>query len=56
MRRLRRAQLHLEVRSGNAATRLYRTHGFAQVGERRGYYRGREGKVYDAHTYAKAIA
>ena len=48
-------KLHLEVRSGNPATRLYLAHGFAQVGERRGYYRGREGKVYDAHTYAKAL-
>lgn len=48
-------KLHLEVRSGNPATRLYLAHGFTQVGERRGYYRGREGKLYDAHTYAKAI-
>ncbi len=48
-------KLHLEVRSGNTAVRLYARHGFAQIGERRGYYRGREGKLHDAHTYAKAL-
>ena len=48
-------KLHLEVRSNNPALRLYTGRGFTQVGERRGYYRGRDGKVYDAHTYAKPI-
>ena len=48
-------KLHLEVRAGNSAVRLYTRHGFAQVGERRGYYRGREGRLSDAHTYAKAL-
>lgn len=34
-------QLHLEVRSGNEAVRLYRREGFEKIGDRRGYYRGR---------------
>ncbi len=46
------ARLHLEVRAGNEAARLYARHGFARVGVRRGYYRGRTGQSHDAHTYA----
>ena len=48
-------KLHLEVRAGNAAVKLYTGHGFAKVGERRGYYRGNAGQSFDAHTYAKAL-
>ncbi|WP_174291468.1 GNAT family N-acetyltransferase [Sphingomonas bacterium] len=47
--------LHLEVRAGNDAVALYRGHGFAKVGERRGYYRGKTGQVHDAHTYRRTI-
>ncbi len=47
--------LHLEVRAGNAAVTLYTAQGFAKVGERRGYYRGKTGQSYDAHTYRRAI-
>ncbi len=47
--------LHLEVRSGNDAVKLYTTQGFAKVGERRSYYRGRTGQVYDAHTYRRTL-
>lgn len=50
------AKLHLEVRAGNEAVRLYTGNGFAKVGERRGYYRGRTGQLHDAHTYAFLIA
>ena len=46
------ARLHLEVRAGNDAARLYTAAGFAKVGERRGYYRGKAGAVHDAHTYS----
>ena len=49
------ATLHLEVRAENEAIRLYDRHGFAKVGERRGYYRGRDGRAFDAHTYRRAI-
>lgn len=45
-------RLHLEVRAGNGAIELYRAHGFGKVGERREYYRGRSGEVFDAHSYA----
>lgn len=49
-------RLHLEVRAGNSAVGLYRAHGFAQVGQRRGYYRGVDGQSHDAHTYALVLA
>ena len=49
------AHFHLEVRAGNDAVRLYAAHGFAKVGERRGYYRGASGQAFDAHTYRKAL-
>lgn len=48
-------KLHLEVRAGNAAVRLYTAQGFAKVGERRGYYRGSAGQSFDAHTYARQL-
>lgn len=43
--------LHLEVRAGNDAVRLYRTAGFVKVGERSNYYRGATHQLFDAHTY-----
>lgn len=49
------ATLHLEVRDGNDAVKMYRSHGFAKVGERRAYYRGKTGEAYDAHTYSRVI-
>jgi len=49
------ARLHLEVRAGNPAIRLYAACGFAKVGERRGYYRGAGGRAHDAHSYALAL-
>lgn len=48
--------LHLEVRSGNDAVRLYRREGFDKVGERRGYYRGKGGQLFDAQTFARKIS
>lgn len=48
-------RVHLEVRAGNPAAALYRHAGFAKVGERRGYYRGRGGQLHDAHTYAMSL-
>jgi len=49
------SQLHLEVRSGNDAVRLYRREGFEKVGERKNYYRGKMGQAFDAHTYAREL-
>jgi ribosomal-protein-alanine N-acetyltransferase len=48
-------QLHLEVRAGNDAVRLYRREGFEKVGERKSYYRGKTGQAFDAHTYARKL-
>ncbi|WEK41959.1 MAG: ribosomal protein S18-alanine N-acetyltransferase [Candidatus Sphingomonas colombiensis] len=48
-------RLHLEVRAGNEAVALYAAHGFAKVGERRDYYRGRTGQSFDAHSYAVTL-
>ena len=47
--------LHLEVRADNPAVRLYAAHGFRKTGERRGYYRGPDGRQYDAHSFARTL-
>lgn len=47
--------LHLEVRANNDAVSLYRAEGFDKIGERRDYYRGKEGKLFDAHTFSRKI-
>lgn len=44
-------RMHLEVRAGNDAVALYRAAGFAKIGERRDYYRGRSGRLFDAQTF-----
>ncbi len=49
------ARLCLEMRAGNDATRLYVSEGFVKCGERRGYYAGRSGERFDAHTYLRPI-
>jgi ribosomal-protein-alanine N-acetyltransferase len=49
-------KLHLEVRAGNDAIRLYTHEGFEKVGERRGYYRGKHGQQFDAQTFARTLA
>ena len=45
-------RLHLEVRAGNPAIALYEAHGFAKVGQRRDYYRGKDGSRHDALSFA----
>lgn len=47
--------LHLEVRAGNDAIRLYTREGFEKVGERRGYYHGKTGQIFDAHSFARKL-
>lgn len=49
------ARLHLEVRAGNPAVKLYNSHGFKEVGRRRNYYTGRDGQLHDALTLAKSL-
>ena len=44
-------RIHLEVRDGNPAARVYEAAGFEQTNRRRDYYRGREGGQYDALTF-----
>jgi ribosomal-protein-alanine N-acetyltransferase len=48
--------LHLEVRADNSAARLYNMHGFQKVGARRDYYRGRDGRQYDAHSFSLKLS
>jgi ribosomal-protein-alanine N-acetyltransferase len=49
------AKLHLEVRANNDAVELYRAQGFEKIGERRDYYRGNDGKLFDAWTFSRRI-
>jgi len=44
-------RIHLEVRDGNPAIRIYEAAGFAQSNRRRHYYRGRDGTQYDALSF-----
>lgn len=43
--------IHLEMRRGNPAERLYRANGFVIVGERSNYYRTLSGNRLDAITF-----
>jgi len=44
-------RIHLEVRDGNPAIRIYEAAGFEQVSRRRNYYRGSGGAEFDALTF-----
>lgn len=46
--------VHLEVRDGNPAIALYRAAGFAPVGRRKAYYKGKDGR-HDALTFARRL-
>ena len=48
-------RVHLEVRDGNHAVRLYRDAGFEMVGRRPNYYAGADGGSFDALTFAKSV-
>lgn len=50
------ARLHLEMRDGNPAVRLYERAGYALAGRRRAYYLGADGDRYDALTLIKNLA
>jgi ribosomal-protein-alanine N-acetyltransferase len=45
-------RLHLEMRDGNPAVNLYSNAGFREVGRRQRYYRGKDGRSFDAITLA----
>lgn len=44
-------RIHLEVRDGNPAIRVYEAAGFIQSNRRRDYYQGRDGSRHDALTF-----
>jgi ribosomal-protein-alanine N-acetyltransferase len=46
------SRVHLEVREGNSAVRMYRDAGFSPVGRRRNYYHASDGRRFDAVTLA----
>lgn len=48
-------EIHLEMRRGNAAERLYRARGFAPVGQRPNYYRTSTGLSIDAITFRLSL-
>jgi ribosomal-protein-alanine N-acetyltransferase len=48
-------RVHLEVRDGNPAVEMYRRAGFRPVGRRPDYYRGSDGRQYDAITLAYSL-
>lgn len=50
------ARLYLEVRANNEALGFYARLGFHKVGQRRGYYRGPGGQLFDAFTLSRDIA
>ena len=45
-------RVHLEVRDGNPAVAMYRLAGFKPAGRRPNYYRGSDGRLFDALTFA----
>lgn len=45
----------LEMRSNNPALNLYHKYGFTQVGLRKNYYKGTDGRHYDALTLANVL-
>jgi len=49
------SRVHLEVREGNSAVRLYREAGFSPVGRRRNYYHATDGRRFDAVTLAYQV-
>jgi len=49
------SRVHLEVRDGNSAVRMYRRAGFEPAGRRPNYYRGSDGRQFDAVTLACAL-
>ena len=48
-------RLHLEVRDGNPAVRMYRLAGFDLAGRRSKYYHGVGDQLFDALTFVRTI-
>jgi len=47
--------IFLEVRENNSAQILYKKMQFIQIGERKDYYSGKDGRLYKALTYARKL-
>ncbi|HEY6916374.1 MAG TPA: ribosomal protein S18-alanine N-acetyltransferase [Allosphingosinicella sp.] len=47
--------LHLEVRDGNPALKLYTDAGFRQIGARKNYYTGADGALFHALTLTRTV-
>jgi ribosomal-protein-alanine N-acetyltransferase len=50
------SRIHLEVRDGNPAIRIYEALGFGQANRRRNYYHGHDGATFDALTFVLSTA
>lgn len=48
-------RVHLEVRDGNPAVRMYLLAGFKSAGRRPNYYRGSDGRQFDAITLGRTL-
>jgi len=48
-------KIHLEMRANNPALEFYARRGFLNVGSRRDYYRGLDGRVTDAMTMSRML-
>ena len=49
------SHLHLEVRESNKAIKLYESAGFVHRNTRKGYYRGRNGQLFDAFSFVRGL-
>ncbi len=47
--------LYIEVRHSNMARHLYEKMHFIQIGERKNYYTGKDGDLFDALTYRREL-
>jgi [ribosomal protein S18]-alanine N-acetyltransferase len=54
-RSFQRASIFLEVRDGNSAQSFYHEMGFRPVGRRAGYYKAKDGSLFDSITMAMEI-
>ena len=48
--------IHLEVRATNKAIELYRSAGFVHSNTRKSYYRGQDGRLFDAYSFMIDLA
>src|SRR3546814_20202666 len=49
------AKIHLEVRASNGAIATYRQTGFEKIGDRRDYYRGTSGQLFEPYPIIRML-